>query len=128
MQNGKYSQCYMDSRIANIFGKDNLEAIEADNIKIFNAGRNAEIVKLRDYSDKFMELQDLNYIFIPVGIEINGGISKNLRHILSLYIGKETELKNKDYGIMIHNFYIKLSIFIQKLRFNSIWSRISSWR
>ena len=128
MQNGKFQQCYLDSRIANIYSKDNIDLIGNGNIKIFNAGLNAESIKIRDYTDKFMNLQNLDYQFIPVGIEINGGISRNLRHVLGLYIDKEARMKNKDYSILVHNFYIKFSIFIQKLRFNSIWSRISSWR
>ena len=128
MKNGGYNQCYLDTRITNIYTKENLESIENGDIKIFNAGLNAEAIKIRDYADKFENLQKLNYQFIPVGIEINGGISKNLRYILNLYIENESRIKNKDLGILVHNFYIKVSLFIQKMRFNSIWSRISSWR
>ena len=90
--------------------------------------KNAENAKNNAYIDRFIDLQSKGYTFIPVGIESSGGISKNLRHIIKIYLKQEAKLKNKELSILCHNFYIRFSIFIQKLRFNAIWSRVKGWR
>ena len=113
---------YMDTMITDIYNKENLRYVNSNKFHIFNAGKLAEKVKIDLYLDRFNELKDKNYIFIPTIIESHGGLNKGLRNVINLFLKRIAKEKNKDESIMIHNFYIKFSIFYQKLKYQSIWN------
>ena len=113
---------YMDTMITDIYNKENIRNIEMDDFGIFNAGKLGEKLKIDHYLDRFTHLRDNNYMFIPTIMESHGGINSGLRKILNLFIKRIAKDKNKEVSVMLHNFYIKFSIFYQKLKYQSIWN------
>ena len=84
-----------------------------DNIKLFCAGMISE-------KNKFNNLKEKSYVFIPFVLESHGGTLRKLKNVFN-YISKlKGSRTNKDVNIIKNNFYIKLSIYIKKLIIQSI--------
>jgi hypothetical protein len=73
---GKYSKIFVDTMITDIYKKQNVQMIKQRKFKIFNAGKLAEKVKKELYSNKFNDLKQNGYKFIPSIFESYGGIGK----------------------------------------------------
>ena len=108
--------------ITNIYNKINMLQVKSDNFKVFNAGKLAEQKKLDDYLDKFQDLRQNGYIFIPTIVESHGGLSKGIRKICNTFLRRIAKDKNKEFSVLVHNYYIRFSIFYQKLKYQSLWN------
>ena len=98
-----------------------MQQIENGEFSIFNAGKNAENYKLNLYLNRFNDLKEKGFIFIPTIIESTGGINSGLRRLINFFLEKKAESKQKDYTVIAHNYYIEFSIFYQKLKYESLW-------
>ena len=123
MLNGKYCKFYVDTMITSIYNKRNVDDLLLNNFGYFNAGKYAEEKERRDYMDKFQNLQESDYYFIPAILESSGGINKELRFLINNLI-KELYPREK-HGVMIHNYYIELSIKLKKLIYDTLYDHYS---
>ena len=117
----KYAPIYIDTMITDIYNKKNMQQIENGEFSIFNAGKNAENYKLGLYLNRFNDLKEKGFIFIPTIIESTGGINSGLRRLINFFLEKKAESKQKDYTVIAHNYYIEFAIFYQKLKYESLW-------
>ena len=117
----KFARFYVDTMITDIYNVQNIQQIESGNFRVFNAGKLAEKYKMDEDINRFIDLKQKGYKFIPTIMESSGGISKGLRHVMNLFLRRKADRKQKNFGIMAHNFYIYFLIFYQKLRYASLW-------
>ena len=73
------------------------------------------------YMNRYPELIEKGYKFVPAIFESSGGINVELRNILNYFLQKKSQATDRDFGVLCHNYYIELSIFYQKLRYESLW-------
>ena len=59
--------------ITDIYNVNNIREIESGNFRAFNAGKSAEKYKLDEDVNRFMDLKQKGYRFIPTIIESSGG-------------------------------------------------------
>ena len=107
--------------ITDVNTKKNVEQINGNQFTMFNAGKLAKEYKQRLYMDRYPELIKKGYVFIPGIFESSGGINSELRNVLNYFIYKKAKMNKKEFGVMAHNYYIELSIFYQRLRYESLW-------
>ena len=68
----KHSPVFIDTMITNIYTQNNLDQINSNNFSIFNAGKLAEKHKRDLYLNRFQDLKNKFYKFIPFIMEITG--------------------------------------------------------
>ena len=112
--------------ITNINNKQNKNDIMNGNIQLFNAGKLAEKYKLDIYADKFSDLNNKNYRFLPIIMENMGGLNSNLRILINNILRKSSK-NNSDLAINTRNFYIAFSTFYKKLKYKQIYSHLAVW-
>ena len=117
----KYAPIFLDTMITDINSIRSKQQIESGNFKIFNAGLLAEKYKYDLYLNRFNDLKEKGYVFIPTIIESTGGINTGLRRIINFFLKKKAKLMNKEFGVLAHNYYIELSLYYQKLRYETLW-------
>ena len=117
----KYAPVYLDTMITDINNIQNKQQIERGEFNIFNAGKIAEKYKLDLYLNRFDDLKEKGYIFIPTIIESTGGINSGLRRIINFFLEKKSKSLQREFSIVAHNYYIEFSIFYQKLKYESLW-------
>ena len=117
----KFARFYVDTMITDIYNNNNIRQINSGNFRVFNAGKAAEKYKLDEDVNRFVDLKQKGYRFIPTIMESSGGISKGLRHVINIFLRRKADRENKNFGVVAHNFYIYFSLFYQKLRYASIW-------
>ncbi len=114
----------IDTEIANIFNKRNMDSIAKGKCAIFNAGLNAEKHNNGLYaSNRCSQLIEMGYEFRANPMEIFGGISRFFQKLindwLKLRAGKKEVTRDK-LAIMKHNFWIRFSVFFNRLMFYRI--------
>ena len=102
-KDSKYTTFYIDTMITDIYKKINVTQINNGDFGIFNAGKNAEKYKLDLHLDRFNDLKEKGYRFIPTIMESTGGINKGLRFVINTMLRGLAAKKNKDFSIMVHN-------------------------
>ena len=118
----KHAPCYIDTMITDIYKQKNMDQINVNNFSIFNAGKLAEKDKRDLYIDRFHDLKEKGYIFIPFIMESTGGIGSDMRKVINYYLKKKANIKNRDFSVIVHNYYIQFSIYYQKLRYETLWN------
>jgi hypothetical protein len=117
---GNFSKVMIDTVITNVYNNLNIQNIEQNNIKIFNAGCIAEKRKYDVYKNKFEEKRKNGYQFIPFVIENYGGVSKNMKIILKYFLKKKATRLKMNSSVVMYNFYNSLSIKFQALMYETI--------
>ena len=123
MLNGDICPFYIDTMITCVRNERNVNDLDLDNFGIFNAEKYAEDKKKNDYSCKFQDLQDENYHFIPSIFVSSGSINEELRHLINILL-KALYARDK-HGVVIHNYYIELSLRLKKLIYGALYDHCS---
>ena len=127
----KNAKFYLDTIIYDIYRDKHFELFEkADanggkGISIFSAGKLGEKEKYLNYKNKFEDLRNKNYIFVPICIESMGGISKNLKKIINYIITVKAVKSGKDKNILLNNYYVTLSMNFKKIMLIRLYDHLN---
>ncbi len=125
--NGEMERMIFDTTTSDIYSKGNLDMIKKGENKIFCAGDIGIKRKETLYADtRCSELMNMGYIFTPIVVEALGGVCKVFRYIINEAIkfkAFEQEKKHK-ISVWINNWWIKFSVFYNKLLYKRIIQHI----
>ena len=86
---GKFAPIYIDTMITDVCTMENVNEVNNNEFTIFNAGRLAKKHKERLYMNRYPELIEKGYKFVPAIFESSGGINVELRNILNYFLQKK---------------------------------------
>ena len=124
MIDNKYSKCYYDAMITSIYTQNNMNEVENNEFRIFNAGLHAQKHKFDNYRGKFDNYNDNGYRFYPLIMENTSDINKYMRHLINQLICNKS-LSIKYFAIKIKNYYNAFSVKWIKIKYKSLYSHIS---
>ena len=122
LSDGTYHKAYLDLVIVDVYRTAVVNKYKIGDIGHFCAGKLGVKDKLRDYNDKFENLNVKNYKFVPIAMESFGGISKNIKLIIDNVMELKSKRTKKDKETLKANYYIKFSMKYMKLLIKSIFN------